>query len=177
MENPLHKHGAVIGFGGGLPVWPKTQNVSVGADSISARGRSRRRGVRRDGASRPTVARIEAAIPFGPKQKKLFVGAGFIPPAEPCATVFPRLVSVFPPLRRAGVHARRTLAISKSKPCAAANRADISGLRAGPAVFGLRNAPAGAVESAPTGVAISRGLRLPGIPARKKMKKFLIPHS
>ena len=110
-----------------------------------------------------------------PKIKKLFVGAGFIPPAEPCTTAFPRLVSVFPPLRRAGVHARRTLAISKSKPCAAANRADISGLRAGPAVFGLRNAPAGAVESAPTRVAGSRGLRLPGIPARKKNEK--IPNS
>ena len=64
-----------------------------------------------------------------------------------------------------------------AEPCAAANRADISGLRAGPAVFGLRNAPAGAVESAPTRVAGSRGLRLPGVPARKKMKKFLIPHS
>ena len=36
----MHKRGAGIGFGGGLPVWPKTQNVSVGADSISARGRS-----------------------------------------------------------------------------------------------------------------------------------------
>ena len=36
---------------------------------------------------------------------------------------------------------------------AAANRADISGLRAGPyGPVGLRNAPAGAVESAPTGV-------------------------
>ena len=91
-----------------------------------------------------------------PKTKKLFVVAGFIPPAEPCTTAFSRLVSVFPPLRRAGVHARRTLAISKSEPCAAANRADISGLKAGPAVFGLRNAPAGAVESAPTGVVISR---------------------
>ena len=63
MENPLHKRSAGIRFGDGLPVWPKTQNLSVGADSISARGRSRRRGVRRDGASRPTAARIDAAIP------------------------------------------------------------------------------------------------------------------
>ena len=67
----MHKRGAGIGFGGGLPVWPKTQNVSVEADSISARGRSRRRRVRRDGASRPTVARTAAAIPVGPKQKNI----------------------------------------------------------------------------------------------------------
>ena len=76
----MHKRGAGIRFGGGLPVWPKTQNLSVGADSIPARGRSHRRRVRRDGASRPTAARTAAAIPVGQK-KKLFVGAGFIPPA------------------------------------------------------------------------------------------------
>ena len=87
-----------------------------------------------------------------PKTKKLFVGAGFIPPAEPCATAFSRLVSMFSPFRRAGVYARRTLENSKLRPCAAANRADI--------------------ESAPTGVAILRGLRLPGTAAHKK-----IPHS
>ena len=46
-----------------FPGWPRRFPLAVGADSISARGRSRRRGVRRDGASRPTAARIDAAIP------------------------------------------------------------------------------------------------------------------
>ena len=50
-----------------------------------SRGTLRRRGVRRDGASRPTVGRVVAAVPDGPKRNILFVGAGFIPPAGPCA--------------------------------------------------------------------------------------------
>ena len=52
-----------------FPGWPRHLPLAVGADSISARGRSRRRGVRRDGASRPTAARTAAAISVGPKQK------------------------------------------------------------------------------------------------------------
>ena len=80
MENPVHKRGAGIRFGGGLPVWPKTQNVSVGADSISARGCSRRRRVRRDGASRPTAARTAAAFPFIRNIK--FIRRGGIYPAR-----------------------------------------------------------------------------------------------
>ena len=63
-----------------FPGWPRHLPLAVGADSISACGRLRRRRVRRDGASRPTAARTAAAIPVGQK-KKLFVGAGFIPPA------------------------------------------------------------------------------------------------
>ena len=191
----MHKRGAGIRFGGGLPVWPKTQSLSVGADSISARGRSRRRGVRRDGASRPTAARIDAAIPVG---RALAVGRrGGIYPARrrsrrrtvpgtmqassPTEVCYNAGMS-FPGWPRAPVRFVGEGHGPPAEPCAAANRADISGLRAGPAVFGLRNAPAGAVESAPTRVAGSRGLRLPGIPARKKNEKipnssFLIPHS
>ena len=41
--------------------------------------------VRRDEASRPTVARAVAVVPVGPKRNILFVGAGFIPPAGPRA--------------------------------------------------------------------------------------------
>ena len=37
------------------------------------------------GASRPTDARKAAAIPVWPETQNLFVGAGFIPPGEPCA--------------------------------------------------------------------------------------------
>ena len=61
----------------------------VGADSIAARGRSRRRGVRRDGASRPTAARKATAIrfhhapaPVGPNIK--IIRRGGIYPARGC---------------------------------------------------------------------------------------------
>ena len=36
-------------------------------------------------ASRPTDARKAAAVPVWPQTQNLFVGAGFIPPGEPCA--------------------------------------------------------------------------------------------
>ena len=36
-------------------------------------------------ASRPTAARKAAAVPVWPQTQNLFVGAGFIPPGEPCA--------------------------------------------------------------------------------------------
>ena len=42
-------------------VWRRRGAVGCGA--------SRRRRVRRDGASRPTAARVAAAIPVGPKHK------------------------------------------------------------------------------------------------------------
>ena len=42
-----------------------------------------------------------------------FVGEGHGPPAGPYTATFSRLVSMFSPFRRAGVHARRTLANSK----------------------------------------------------------------
>ena len=102
------------------------------------RGGGRPGGMR---ASRPTSARRGAAVPVWPKTQNLFVGAGFIPPAEPCGGAWPpgrckhrptkrlpprgpmrtsaptgvaavrgsRLTAVFPRLCRAGVHARRTL--------------------------------------------------------------------
>ena len=116
----------------GVPVWPETQNLFVGADSISARGV---RGGGRSGgmrASRPTSARWGAAVPVWPETQNLFVGAGFIPPAgpgvarddasiglPPCgpmrassptgvtAVRGSRLTAVFPRCR-AGVPARRT---------------------------------------------------------------------
>ena len=40
-------------------------------------------------------------------------GEGHSPPAKPCATAISRFAAAFSPSRRAGVHARRTLAISK----------------------------------------------------------------
>ena len=122
-----------------FPGWPRRFPLAVGADSISARRRSHRRGVPGTmRASSPTEVcyNVGMSFPGWTRAPVRFVGVGHGPPAEPCA---------------------------------AANRADISGLRTGPAVFGLRNAPAGAVESAPTGVAILRGLRLPGIAAHKKI--------
>ena len=75
--------------GRGFPFGRGPCHGVVGADSISARGTPRRRKVRRDGASRPTSARMAAAIRVGPKHKNLFVGAGFIPPAEPRAATRP----------------------------------------------------------------------------------------
>ena len=173
-----------------FPGWPRHLPLAVGADSISARGRSRRRGVRRDGASRPTAARIDAAIPVC---RALAVGrrGGIYParrrsrrrgvcgtmrassPTEVCYNVG----MSFPGWPRAPVRFVGEGHGPPAEPCAAANRADISGLRAGPAVFGLRNAPAGAVESAPTGVVISRDPALSRVGRPQKMKKFLIPHS
>ena len=41
-------------------------------------------------ASRPTSARWGAAVPVWPETQNLFVGAGFIPPAEPCGGAWPR---------------------------------------------------------------------------------------
>ena len=81
-----------------------------------ARRCSRRREVRGTmRASSPTevcgvVKFAFSRVATGPAR---FVGEGHGPPAGPYTATFSRLVSMFSPFRRAGVHARRTLANSK----------------------------------------------------------------
>ena len=54
-----------------------------------------------------------AAVSRSARRHPRFVGEGHGPPAKPCATAISRFAAAFSPSRRAGVHARRTLAISK----------------------------------------------------------------
>ena len=168
--------------------------MAVGGDSISARGRSRRRRVRRDGASRPTAARTAAAIPVC---RALAVDrrGGIYParrrsrrrgvpgtmrassPTEVCYNVgmsFPGWPRAPSGCRGGPWPSRGTL--RRRKPGRY--------LRPKSRTCGLwpPKRACGRSRIGPYRVAGSRGLRLPGIPARKKMKKipnssFLIPHS
>ena len=73
-------------------VFPRLCRVGVHARRTAAiqnrgvRGGGRPGGMR---ASRPTSARMAAAVPVWSETQKLFVGAGFIPPAKPCGGAWP----------------------------------------------------------------------------------------
>ena len=66
--------------------WPRHSPSSVGADSISARGRSRRRGVRRDEGIPPYGRPVGCGCPVSRVMFGRFVGEGHAPPAGPCRT-------------------------------------------------------------------------------------------
>ena len=66
-----------MAVGRGVCVFPQGRHVS--------RGTLRRRGVRRDEGIPPYGRPGGCGCPRWPKTQNLFVGAGFIPPAEPCA--------------------------------------------------------------------------------------------
>ena len=72
--------GFVVSPGSHFPGWPRALPPFVGADSISARGGSRRRGVRRDEGIPPYGRRVGGAIPVGPKHQ--FIRRGGIYPAH-----------------------------------------------------------------------------------------------
>ena len=72
--------GVCCNAGPQLPGWPPHSPPSVGADSISARGCLRRRGVRRDGGIPPYGRPEGGGRPCLAGHFGRFVGAGFIPP-------------------------------------------------------------------------------------------------
>ena len=71
-------------------------------------------------APRPASARWAAAVRFAQSMK--FIRRGGIYPARgtPRRRKHPRVAAMLPPFCRAGVHARRTLTISKSDVCCTA---------------------------------------------------------
>ena len=82
-----------------------------------------------------------------------------------------RLV-VYPTIdRRGGIYPARRRVSEANRRAAAALRPEI------PPVEPRAATNRADMESAPTGVVISRDPRFPKLAARKKMKKFLIPHS
>ena len=143
-----------------------------------ARGCSRRRGgcgtMR---ASSPTevcgvVKFAVSRVATGPAR---FVGEGHGPPAGPYTATFSRLVSMFSPFRRAGVHARRTLANSKMEglrhcrgrvfpvsrgPCPVRR----GGIYPARGCLCSRNVPGTMQASSPTKVCYNMGTRFPGWP-------------
>ena len=69
-----------------VPAVARRSPLSVGADSISARGVCAAAGCGGMRASRPTVVRVGGGRSFGPDIFGRFVGEGHAPPAGPCRT-------------------------------------------------------------------------------------------
>ena len=151
--------------------------VSVRRGGIyPARGCSRRRevpGTMR--ASSPTEVCYNAGSRGQLRAPARFVGEGHGPPAGPYTVTFSRSAAMFSPFRRAGVHARRTLANSKMEglrhcrgrvfpvsrgPCPVRR----GGIYPARGCLCSRNVPGTMQASSPTKVCYNMGTRFPGWP-------------
>ena len=143
-----------------------------------ARGCSRRReapGTMQASSPTKVCYNMDSRFPGQLRAPARFVGEGHGPPAGPYTATFSRLVSMFSPFRRAGVHARRTLANSKMEglrhcwgrvfpvghePCPVRR----GGIYPARGCLCSRNVPGTMQASSPTKVCYNAGARFPGWP-------------
>ena len=154
QKSPLVQGGGVVRGRRAVPAVARRSPLSVGADSISARGVCAAAGCGGMRASRPTVVRVGGGRSFGPDIFGRFVGEGHAPPAGALRHREHPREGHGPPLR-AGTDAtairlaRNTKFIRRGGIYPARGRLPLRGVR------GTMQA------SSPTGVAVTRGRGFP----------------